>query len=243
MTIALYPAVDVLGGKAVRLEQGHYDRATIYEAEPLEAARAWVEAGADRLHLIDLDGAKQGSPAAIGQLAAITAALDVPVQYGGGLRSVADAQAALDAGAQRIVLGTVAFKDEAVLAELIAGHGDRLAVSVDVRQGRVATDGWIERTDLPGERAIEALHDRGVRTFIYTNVDLDGTLAGLRPAEIEGISEAVGDGELVWSGGIGSIEDLRELAALAPSNLGGVIVGKALYERRFTVAEALEALS
>ena len=165
------------------------------------------------------------------------------MQYGGGLRTVADARAAIEAGAARIVLGTVAFKDLEVLDALVAELGDRLAVSVDVREGKVATDGWIERTELDGVEAILALRERGVRAFVYTNVDLDGTLAGLRTAELGGVARAVGDGELVWSGGIGSLEDLRDLARSAPSNVAAVIVGKALYERRFTIGEAVEALS
>jgi phosphoribosylformimino-5-aminoimidazole carboxamide ribotide isomerase len=243
VAIELYPAVDVLDGKAVRLEQGDYGRATVYQSEPLEAARNWVEAGARRLHVVDLDGAKRGAPAAIDHLRSIAGSLGVPVQYGGGLRTVADARAAIEAGAARIVLGTVAFKDLEVLDALVAELGDRLAVSVDVREGKVATDGWIERTELDGVQAILALRERGVRAFVYTNVDLDGTLAGLRTAELGGVARAVGDGELVWSGGIGSLEDLRELARSAPSNVAAVIVGKALYERRFTIGEAVEALS
>lgn len=243
MAIELYPAVDLLGGKAVRLEQGRYEKATVYGSEPLEAARRWVEAGARRLHVVDLDGAKQGAPAAIEQLRTISSDLAVPVQYGGGMRTLDHIRAAIDAGAARVVLGTIAFKDARVLDAAIAEFGERLAVSVDVREGRVATDGWIERTELTAEQAMAALRGRGVKTFIYTNVDLDGMLAGLRSSEVETISTAAADGELLWSGGIGSLDDLRGLAATAPANLGGVIVGKALYERCFTVGEAIGALS
>ncbi len=239
----LYPAIDVLGGKAVRLEQGDYERSKVYEAEPIDAARRWVEQGARRLHVVDLDGAREGRPVNLDHLTAIASEFDVPIQYGGGLRSVASAQAALEAGAARVVLGTVAFKDVGVLDAVLGTLGDRAAVSVDVRGGRVATDGWIERTELTGEGAIVRLRERGVAVFIYTNVDLDGTLAGIDGGEVECVSQAVNDGELIWSGGVGAIGDLERLAALDPPNLGGVIVGKALYEQRFTIGEALEALA
>ncbi len=239
----LYPAVDVLGGKAVRLEQGDYGRSKVYDAEPLEAARRWVDQGAKRLHVVDLDGAREGRPVNLEHLRAIASRLEVPVQYGGGLRSLESARAAIDAGAARVVLGTVAFKDADVLDETLAELGNRVAVSVDVRGGRVATDGWIEQGDATGTEAIVSLRGRGVEVFIYTNVDRDGTLAGIDTGEVEGVSQAVSDGELIWSGGVGSISDLQALRGQDPPNLGGVIVGKALYEQRFTVAEALEALS
>jgi len=243
MAIALYPAVDVLGGKAVRLEQGDYDRSTHYDADPLDAARRWVEGGAQRLHVVDLDGAREGAPVNLESLRSIASQLGVPVQYGGGLRSVAAARSAIEAGAARVVLGTVAFKSLEVLEEALATFGNRVAVSVDVRKGRVATEGWIEQTELKADDAIIRLREAGVATFIYTNVELDGTLAGIDPSEVEAIGEAVGDGALIWSGGIGSIADLELLARSAPPNLGAVIVGKALYENRFTVAQALEALA
>jgi len=243
MAITLYPAVDLLGGKAVRLEQGDYERSKIYDLDPVDAARRWVDGGARCMHVVDLDGARDGHPVNLDQLRAIRAALEVPIQYGGGLRSVDAARAAVAAGAERVVLGTVAFKDVEVLDGALGALGDHVAVSVDVREGRVATDGWIDRTELDGVEAIVKLRERGVENIIYTNVDLDGTLSGVRPSEVKQISDAVGDGRLVWSGGIGFLDDLRTLAKLELANLDAVIVGKALYERRFTVKEALEALS
>ncbi|MEX0993019.1 MAG: 1-(5-phosphoribosyl)-5-[(5-phosphoribosylamino)methylideneamino]imidazole-4-carboxamide isomerase [Solirubrobacterales bacterium] len=242
MTIELYPAVDVLGGKAVRLVQGDYERPVTYDTEPLEAARRWVEQGAQRLHLVDLDGARDGQPVNLDQLATIAAALDVPVQYGGGVRSLQSVGAALEAGAARVVLGTIAFKSAQVLDATLDRYGARVAVSVDARDGRVATHGWLEDSGLRADQAILALRKRGVQVIVYTNVDLDGTLSGIDQREVEAVAQAVNDGELIWSGGVGSLDDLRTLAA-GPPNLGGVIVGKALYERRFTVSEAIEALA
>lgn len=241
MAVELYPAVDVLGGKAVRLVQGDYERPVTYDAEPLEAARRWVEQGAQRLHVVDLDGARDGQPVNLDQLATIANALDVPVQYGGGVRSLQSVGAALEAGAARVVLGTIAFKSAEVLDATLDRHGAHVAVSVDARDGRVATHGWLEDSGLRADQAILALRKRGVQVIVYTNVDLDGTLSGIDQREVEAVAQAVDDGELIWSGGVGSLDDLRTLAT-GPPNLGGVIVGKALYERRFTVSEAIEAL-
>jgi phosphoribosylformimino-5-aminoimidazole carboxamide ribotide isomerase len=232
-----------LDGKAVRLEQGDYERLRVYDSEPIDAARRWVECGADRLHVVDLDGARDGKPVNLEHLGTIASQLAVPIQYGGGLRSFADADRALGAGAARVVLGTTAFKEASVLEAVVSRFGAKVAVSVDVRGGRVATDGWIEQSTLAPAHAIKRLRDRRVSTIIYTNVDRDGTLEGVDPAELEVVAAAVGNGHLIWSGGVGSLDDLRTIGQAAPDNLRGVIVGKALYERRFTVDEARDALS
>jgi phosphoribosylformimino-5-aminoimidazole carboxamide ribotide isomerase len=238
----LYPAVDVLGGKAVRLEQGDFERTKVYDAEPVDAARRWVEAGARRLHVVDLDGARAGRPVNLEQLEQIAAAVPVPVQYGGGLRSLRDAEAAVAAGASRIVVGTVAFLDERLLTSLVLEHGDRIAVGLDVRGGRVAIQGWRERTHATPVAAVGRLAERGVGTIIYTKVDWDGTMRGVDLRIARELAEAADGARIIYSGGIGSLDDLRALASLHLDPLDGVIVGKALYERRFTVQEALEVL-
>jgi phosphoribosylformimino-5-aminoimidazole carboxamide ribotide isomerase len=235
----LYPAVDILDGKAVRLVQGDYGRKTEYAADPLDAARRWVEGGARRLHVVDLDGARDGRPVNMAHLERIAAELGVPVQYGGGLRSAPDVDAALGAGASRIVLGTAAFRDERLLDDAIAAHGEQVAVGVDVREGRVAVHGWQERTELAPGSAVEQLVGRGVKTIVYTNVDSDGMLEGADLEAAQGIADAAEGARVIFSGGIGSLDDLRGLAEL---DLDGVIVGKALYEERFSVEEALAAL-
>jgi phosphoribosylformimino-5-aminoimidazole carboxamide ribotide isomerase len=244
--VELYPAVDVLGGKAVRLEQGDFARQKVYGADPLTAARRWVEAGARRLHVVDLDGARDGRPVNLGALERITHELPVPVQYGGGLRSADDALAALAAGAAHVVIGTAAVTDPAVLERLVAEAPGRVAAAIDVREGRVATSGWVERTELRAPEAVATLADQGVRRFVYTSVDVDGTFGG--PA-LDAFTEVVqtgtaehADAEFLYSGGIGSLDDLRALSALGLDRLTGVIVGKALYEGRFTIAEAQEVL-
>jgi phosphoribosylformimino-5-aminoimidazole carboxamide ribotide isomerase len=237
--VILYPAIDILDGSAVRLVKGDFDRSTRYQADPLDAARNWQQAGAERLHVVDLDGARAGHPVNLEHVRRIVADTGLPVQLGGGLRSLEALAAATKAGATRLVLGTAAFTD--LLEPAVAAHGDRLVVSVDVRGGRVATAGWTETTALGAPEAIARLQDRGVTNFAYTDVDRDGMLGGLDLEEIARVADAV-DGELVYSGGIGELADLEALAGLGHPKLAGVIVGKALYENRFTIAEAREAL-
>ncbi|HEU0316357.1 MAG TPA: 1-(5-phosphoribosyl)-5-[(5-phosphoribosylamino)methylideneamino]imidazole-4-carboxamide isomerase [Solirubrobacteraceae bacterium] len=235
----LYPAIDILDSTAVRLVRGDFDQSTRYAADPLDAARSWQQAGAERLHVVDLDGARAGSPVNLEQVRRIVTETELPVQLGGGLRSLAALDAAAAAGAGRLVLGTAAFTD--VLEPAVAAFGDRLVVSVDVRGGRVSTAGWTETGELRTTDAIAELRGRGVTRFVYTDVDRDGMLGGLDLEEIGRVADAV-DGELLYSGGIGELADLEALAGLGHPRLAGVIVGKALYERRFTVAEAREAL-
>jgi phosphoribosylformimino-5-aminoimidazole carboxamide ribotide isomerase len=237
----LYPAIDISEGKAVRLTKGDFDAKTVYGDDPLEAARTWVAQGARALHVVDLDGAREGRPQNLHHLERITRELRVPVQYGGGLRDLGAVRDALRAGAQRIVLGTAAFRDVDFLDEALGAWGDRVVVSVDVRGGKVSAAGWQETTQMPADDAIRRLQDRGVRQFVYTNVDRDGMLEGLDLDEVAWIASIV-RGRFIISGGVGSLEDLQDLVGLRQVNLGGVIAGKALYEGRFTVAQARSVL-
>src|SRR5207245_588548 len=242
--VRLYPAVDILGGNAVRLVQGDYADSTVYDEDPLSAARAWSEQGARYLHVVDLDGARSGAPANLSHLRRITSALEVPVQYGGGLRSAQAVRDALEAGASRVILGTAALSDPDLLGEVLAAHGpERVLVSVDARGGRVATAGWTRAGDLGPREAIERLRAAGVARFVYTNVDRDGMLQGADLEEVRLIAAALSGGSVLCSGGIGELADLQALARMRAPGLAGVIVGKALYERRFTVAQAEAALS
>jgi phosphoribosylformimino-5-aminoimidazole carboxamide ribotide isomerase len=237
----LYPAVDISAGKAVRLVKGDFDEMTVYQDSPLAAARSWVEAGARFLHVVDLDGARTGSPQNLHHVEQIARELDVPVQVGGGLRSLPAVRDALRAGAERVILGTAAFTDIDFLDDVLAAYRERVLVSVDTRGGHISTSGWQETTQMPAESVIERLQARGVHHFVYTNVDKDGMLEGPDVDEVRRIA-AVVRGRFLYSGGIGALEDLHALAALRQVNLGGVIVGKALYEGRFTVAEGQAAL-
>jgi phosphoribosylformimino-5-aminoimidazole carboxamide ribotide isomerase len=238
----LWPAIDILDGKAVRLARGEFGTETAYDADPLDAARRWVQDGARALHVIDLDGARKGEPVNLEQLARIAGAVDVPVQYGGGLRSAAAVRAALSGGASRVLLGTVAYRDLDLLDLALAEHGDRVAVSIDARGGMLAGEGWTESTQIPAEAAVKRLGDRGVRRFVYSCIDQDGMLAG---PDLEGVRRigAALKGTFGYSGGVASLKDLERLAALRQVNLTGVVVGRALYEGRFTLAAGQALLS
>lgn len=235
----LYPAIDILGGNAVRLVKGDFDAKKVYDEDPLSAARGWVQAGARALHVVDLDGARTGAPVNLENLTRISSELGVPVQYGGGLRSAQAISDALAAGAWRVILGTAAFTDPALLASALSEHGpERILVSVDVRGGQVATAGWTESTEPSTAAVLNRLHETGVRSLVYTNVDRDGMLEGPDLQEVAGVAQST-SAEVIYSGGIGALADLHGLAELG---LGGVIVGKALYEQRFTIEQARQAL-
>jgi phosphoribosylformimino-5-aminoimidazole carboxamide ribotide isomerase len=245
--VRLYPAIDILEGNAVRLLQGDFAARTVYQQDPLAAAMAWVQAGAEVLHVVDLDGAKAGAPVNLEQLGRIAAESGVPVQYGGGLRSAGAVEQALAAGAWRVIVGTAAFTDPAMLSEVLAASDPgQVAVAVDVRGGMVATHGWLQTTQTRARDAFAGLRELGVRDFVFTNIDHDGMLDGANREEVIWVAGEAAAGSLVFSGGIGSLADLERLAALRAEldldGLEGVIVGTALYEGRFTIAEARAAL-
>jgi phosphoribosylformimino-5-aminoimidazole carboxamide ribotide isomerase len=239
--VILYPAIDILDGRAVRLVQGRFEDKTVYADDPLAAAKSWVEAGARFLHVVDLDGARSGEPKSIEHLRRITRETGVPVQYGGGLRTLGAVRDALRAGAERAVVGTAAFRDVDFLDTVVAAYGPRVLVSVDVRGGHISTAGWTQTTQMPAGDAIRRLGDRGVSSFVYTDVDRDGRLEGPDLDDVREVAESV-RGRFLYSGGIGELDHLRALAQLRQVNLAGVIVGKALYEGRFTIAEGQAAL-
>jgi phosphoribosylformimino-5-aminoimidazole carboxamide ribotide isomerase len=238
--VNLYPAIDILGGNAVRLVKGDFDEKKVYDENPASAAQAFKDEGARYLHVVDLDGAKSGIPQNVVRMAQISDELGLPVQYGGGLRTTAAVDAALAAGATRVMIGTAAFTTPEVLADALKTHGaERVVVSVDARGGHVATHGWLSMTDVPVRDAITRLREEGVRLFVYTNIDHDGMLDGPDLDDAAAAVEAAGERNLIMSGGVGTLEHLRALNELP---LDGVIVGKALYERRFTVAQAIATL-
>jgi phosphoribosylformimino-5-aminoimidazole carboxamide ribotide isomerase len=239
--VILYPAIDIMDGRAVRLVEGRFEDVTTYHDDPLEAAVSWVEAGARFLHVVDLDGARHGEPRSLDHLRRIVKATGIPVQYGGGLRTVQAVREALRCGAERVVVGTAAFKDVDFLDDIVSAFGPRIVVAVDVKGGMIATAGWTKTTQMPAADAIKRLTGRGVRSFVYTDVSRDGKLSGPDLEAVQRVSEAV-RGRFLYSGGIGTLDDLRALARLRQVNLAGVIAGKALYEKRFTVAEGQAAL-
>jgi phosphoribosylformimino-5-aminoimidazole carboxamide ribotide isomerase len=237
----LYPAIDIMNGQAVRLVEGVFEDATTYHADPLDAAKSWVDAGARFLHVVDLDGARSGSPKSLDHLRRIVAETGVPIQYGGGLRTVEAVREALRAGAERAIVGTAAFKDVDFLDDIVATYGPRIVVAVDTKNGMIATEGWTQTTELPVVEAIKRLTGRGVRSFVFTDVSRDGKLTGPDLEAVKQVAQAV-RGRFIYSGGIGSLDHLRALARLRQVNMAGVIAGKSLYEKKFTVAEGQAAL-
>ena len=238
----LYSAIDIRGGKAVRLLQGDYERETAYDADPVDAAKRWAGEGAEFLHVVDLDGAKEGAPRNLDAVARVAAAVECPIQVGGGLRDANSVSAVLGAGAERVVIGTAALRDPEFLADMLDSYGERVVVSVDARDGKVALAGWTEAGEEEVVEAVAELSSRGVIRFLCTAIEVDGTMEGPAFGELERIAAAT-EAQVIASGGVGELSDLKALASAAAPNIEGVIVGRALYERRFTVAEGNAALA
>lgn len=237
----LYPAIDIRGGQAVRLLQGDYERETTYDTDPVDAARRWAEEGAEFLHVVDLDGAKAGEPQNLDAVRRIAAAVDCPIQVGGGLRTPESVAAVLQAGAARVVIGTAALRDPEFLQASVDAHGEAVVVSVDTRGGKVSLSGWTETSDVDAPDAVADLSERGVQRFLCTAIEVDGTMEGPAVDQLNLIAAAT-EAQVIASGGVGELGHLETLARDAAPNIEGAIVGRALYERRFTVAEGIASL-
>jgi phosphoribosylformimino-5-aminoimidazole carboxamide ribotide isomerase len=231
----LYPAIDLRGGQVVRLHRGDYGDETVYGDDPVAVARGYEAAGAGWIHVVDLDAARgRGSNRTL--VAAVAGAVDVPVQTGGGVRTVEDADALLEAGVARVVVGTAAFRQPGFVGQLCARHPGRVAVDVGVAaDGRVVVEGWQETVDERFEEALERFGKTGVEAFVVTSVNQDGTLEGPDLGVLQAALAAT-DVPIVASGGVGRLHDVRALAALG---VAGAIVGRALFEGRFTIEEAV----
>ncbi len=241
----LYPAIDLLGGACVRLLKGDYDQATTYHQDPAAQARLFVEEGAKWIHMVDLDAARSGTATNHASIAAVCDAVDVPVQVGGGVRTVDAAAALHDLGVTRVVIGTAAVENPELVAAVAARQP--VAVGLDARDGMVATHGWTETTDVTVADAADRFADVGVAAIIATDIARDGTMEG---PDAGGLADLLNTSPipLIASGGVGSIDDLVRLAGLSAAtdsgvrHLEGVITGKAIYEGAFTVAQAVELL-
>jgi phosphoribosylformimino-5-aminoimidazole carboxamide ribotide isomerase len=233
--VVILPAIDLKDGKCVRLRQGKAEDATVYSGDPVAQAQAWLEQGAEQLHVVDLDGAFQGEPKHAAVIARIVEAIGIPVEVGGGLRTDAHIERLLGAGAARAIIGTRALESLDALAALVRRFGEKIAVGIDARDGFVQVKGWVETT---GTRAVDLARQveaAGVRTIIYTDTATDGMLGGPNLAAMGQMCRAVAC-RVIASGGVSAPEHVAALNALGCSNLYGAIVGKALYDGKTTLA-------
>jgi phosphoribosylformimino-5-aminoimidazole carboxamide ribotide isomerase len=234
------PAIDIRGGKCVRLYQGDYAQETIYSESPADVASRWVSMGASRLHVVDLDGAKQGVPVNLGVIQEIAVSAGVPIQLGGGIRSLEVARAAISASVDRVMIGTAAVENPGLIESLCYDLGaDHVVVSVDARDGVVALKGWTESSEVTASDLIKQMMKMGVRRFLYTDITRDGTLTAPNFQAIEALLEQPGL-RLLAAGGISRTEHLECLASLG---VEGVVIGKALYTGDINLMQALEKLS
>ena len=239
--ITIIPAIDLKSGKCVRLRQGLANEETVYSDSPVEMAHHWVKEGGRFLHVVDLDGAFQGTPVHTDVLREICAAIDIPVEIGGGIRTDKDIENLLATGVTRVILGTRACEHPEELARLVGKFGgERIAVGIDARDGKVQTKGWVETTDVEAVDLAKQVDEAGVGTIIYTDTSRDGMLDGVNAFEMGKICSAVSC-EVVASGGVSTPEDMKRLSMLNCENLTGAIVGKALYEETVTVKQLAKA--
>ena len=235
----LYPAIDLKDGACVRLQRGEMDRATVFNDDPGAQAKQFADAGCDWIHVVDLNGAFEGKPVNAEAVDAILAAVDVPVQLGGGIRSLDIAADWLDRGVRRIVLGTVAVKDPDMVIEACRRWPDRVAVGIDARGGFVAAEGWAEQSTLSVSELAGRFEDVGVAAIVYTDIDRDGMMQGVDVAATAALAAETAI-PVIASGGIASIDDLRALRARG--NIAGAISGRALYDGRLDIGVALAEL-
>ncbi|MEW6493685.1 MAG: 1-(5-phosphoribosyl)-5-[(5-phosphoribosylamino)methylideneamino]imidazole-4-carboxamide isomerase [Cyanobacteriota bacterium] len=235
------PAIDLLEGRCVRLYQGDYARSQVFNDNPVEVAQQWVDQGAARLHVVDLDGAKAGKPVNTKSIEAIVQAVSVPVQVGGGLRDRAGVAQLLDIGVEQVILGTAAVEDHLLVKQLCEEFPGKIIVGIDARNGFVATRGWLETSEVKATDLAQQMNQLGVAAIIYTDIHRDGTLSGPNLEALRELAYSISI-PVIASGGVSSITDLLSLLALEPLGVSGVIVGRALYTGDISLKEALQAV-
>lgn len=231
----IYPAIDIKDGKCVRLFKGRFDEVTVYGDSPAEMARKWEQLGGGFIHVVDLDGALKGHGVNADKIKEICQSVSVPVQTGGGIRSMADIEAKLACGINRVIIGTKAVSDSEFVKEAVAKYGDKIVIGIDAKDGMVAVEGWEKTSDFTAVEFAKKMADLGVRTIVYTDIATDGTLAGPNVSAMREMAQAV-DADIIASGGVGCLEDIL---ALKDTGVEGVIVGKALYTGRVDLKEAI----
>ncbi|WP_082233407.1 1-(5-phosphoribosyl)-5-[(5-phosphoribosylamino)methylideneamino]imidazole-4-carboxamide isomerase [Halobacillus massiliensis] len=239
MTFTIFPAIDMQNGQCVRLEQGDFNKQTVYGDNPFEVAKEFAEAGASWIHMVDLDGAKEGAKQNAEHVVKVANEIDVKVQIGGGIRSETDVEYYLSRGIDRVIIGSLAVRDLPLTKELLRKYGPQIVIGLDARDGYVATEGWLEKSEVLAVDLGKELAEAGAQTFVYTDIAKDGMLQGPNTKEIVRLGEQTGV-DVIASGGIKGIEDLQELKKYQEQSVIGSIVGKALYTNRFSLAEALK---
>ena len=237
----IFPAIDLLEGRCVRLYQGDYDRSQVFHDNPADVARQWANQGATWLHVVDLDGAKAGKPANLEAIAAIVETVSVPIQVGGGLRDRASVAQLLELGVQRVILGTVAVEQPQLVASLCQEFPGRIVVGIDARNGKVATRGWLETSEVLGADLAQQMQQLGAAAIIYTDIHRDGTLSGPNLDALRELATSLSI-PVIASGGVSSITDLLSLLALEPLGVTGAIVGRALYTGDISLKQAIQAV-
>lgn len=235
------PAIDLLGGQCVRLYQGDYDQAQVFNDNPAQMAKTFAEQGATRLHVVDLDGAKEGKSVNLDAIKGIVAALDIPVQVGGGLRNVESVARLFDVGVERAIIGTAAVENPELVTELCKKYPDRIAVGIDARNGKVATKGWLETSEVMATDLAQRMATQGVAAIIYTDIHRDGTMSGPNIDALRELASTI-DIPVIASGGVSSQADLVNLVALEAIGVTGAIVGKAIYTGDVNLTEAVKAV-
>lgn len=234
----IYPAIDIRGGKCVRLVQGDYGQETVYDERPIEVAQRWDADGASWIHLVDLDGAKEGRPINTELIGEIARSVAVPVQVGGGLRTLEDIEQLLEAGAARVILGTAAIEDRGFVETVLGKYGDNIAIGIDARNGLVATRGWLETSEVKADVLATELAAAGAKTFIFTDISRDGMMKGPNIEAIVQLAKVSGQ-TVIASGGVSSMDDIHALSKYAADGVGGAIIGKALYTGSIDLADAV----
>jgi phosphoribosylformimino-5-aminoimidazole carboxamide ribotide isomerase len=237
--VILYPAIDLKDGQCVRVVQGDLGQATVFNASPADQARAWADGGFHWLHVVDLNGAVSGRAVNAAAVEAILAAVSIPVQLGGGIRSLADIERWIEAGVSRVILGTVAVREPQVVREAAKAWPEQIAVSVDVRKGKVAVQGWTEDSDLDAITVAKRFEDAGVSALIVTDIDRDGTVMGFNVDAFGAIADAVAI-PVIAAGGLASVDDIVRLKARPGTPIAGAVLGRALYNGAIVPAEALK---
>ena len=235
----IFPAIDLRGGKCVRLVQGDFAKETVYSDDVTATALKWQSFGAKFLHVVDLDGAKAGSPKNLDAIKKILDAVKIPIEVGGGIRTLDDIDALLNLGVRRVILGSVAVENPALVAEAVSRFGERIVVGIDARDGFVAVHGWEKSSAVTVNELASKIVAAGVRTIIYTDISKDGMLSGVNASAFAELAKSSG-AEIVASGGVRSIDDIRALKAVESSGVVGVIVGKSIYTGSLDLTAAIE---